>query len=75
MPKYDDKSALLRHSSLFQQNTVKFGTDFTRARKKFTQALLARLYVIPSLWQTLGGGEINLDILNVCSAFSNLLKY
>ena len=28
-----------------QQNTVKFGTDFTRARKKFTQALLARSYI------------------------------
>ena len=49
MPRNDNISAKLRHSSLLRQNTVKFGTDFTRARQKFTQALLARLYVFPSL--------------------------
>ena len=53
MPRNDKIGAKLRHSSLLRQNTVKFGTDFTRARKKFTQALLARLYVFPSL-QLLG---------------------
>ena len=49
MPNYDNKSATLRQSSLLRQSTVKFGTDFTQARKFITQALLARLYVFPSL--------------------------
>ena len=38
-----------RHNSLSRQNSVQFGTDFTPTRKKFTLALLARLYVFPSL--------------------------
>ena len=37
-----------------QQNSVKFGAHFTRARKKFTPALLASWNVFPSL----GGGGI-----------------
>ena len=50
MPKKNyNKSAKLQHSSLLRKNTVKFGRDFTRARKQFTQALLARSYVFPSL--------------------------
>ena len=32
-----------------RQNSVQFGKDFTRARKNFTQALLALFYVFPSL--------------------------
>ena len=32
-----------------EKDTVKFSTEFTRARKKFTQALLAGSYVFPSL--------------------------
>ena len=43
------KSAKSRHTSLLQQNSVKFGTHFTRARKKFTPALLASWKVFPSL--------------------------
>ena len=56
MPKNENKSAQLQHSSL-RQNTVKFGTDFTQARKKFTQALLVRLYVFPSMAQRLQAYE------------------
>ena len=43
------KSAKSRHYSLLRQNSVKFGLNFTQDRKHFTQALLARLYVFPSL--------------------------
>ena len=43
------KSANLRHNSLLQQNSIKFGTHFTRARKIFSLALLARWNVFPSL--------------------------
>ena len=32
-----------------RQNSVKFGTDFTRARTIFTQAFIVCLYVFPSL--------------------------
>ena len=39
----------MRHNSFLRPNSVKFGTDFNRAKKKFTQALLARLYVFPPL--------------------------
>ena len=44
------KSAKLRHNSLLQQNSVKFGTNFTRARKKYTPALLVRWNISPSLF-------------------------
>ena len=30
----------LQHNSLLIQNSIKFGTDFTQLRKKFTQARL-----------------------------------
>ena len=41
----DLQSAESRHNSFLRQNSVKFGTDFTLARKKITQALLARSYI------------------------------
>ena len=37
------KSAKLQLNSLSQQNIVKFYRDFSQARTKFTQTLLARL--------------------------------
>ena len=43
------KSAKLQHYSLSRQNSIRFYTDFTWARKKFTQTLFARLYVFASL--------------------------
>ena len=41
----------MRHNSILQQTkkSVKFGTHFTRDRKKFTPALLARWNLFPSL--------------------------
>ena len=42
---YSPKSAKSQQTSLSQQNSVKFGTDFTQVSCNFTQALLARLYV------------------------------
>ena len=44
-----NKSTKLRHSSLLQQTTVKLDTDFTRAREKIRQEILAHSYVFPSL--------------------------
>ena len=46
------KSAKSRHDSLSWQNSVKSYTDFTQARKKFTQTLFAWLYVFASLFYT-----------------------
>ena len=43
------KSAKSRHNSFLQQNSVKFGTNFTRGRKKFTPVLLARWNIFLSL--------------------------
>ena len=51
--KNDNKSVKLQHLLPLQQNTVKFGTDLTRARIFFTQALLACLYVFFHLCPTL----------------------
>ena len=45
LKKLPPKSAKLRHNSLLRQNSIKFGSNFTRDRKHFTQALLPRLYV------------------------------
>ena len=49
MTKNDNRRTKLQHSSHLKKNTVKFGTHFTQAKKKFTQALLACSYVFPSL--------------------------
>ena len=43
------QSAKSRHISFLEQNSVKFGTDLTQARKKFTQVLLTSSNVFQSL--------------------------
>ena len=43
------QSAKLQYNSFCAETVRIFGTDFTRSRKKFTQALLSRSYVFPSL--------------------------
>ena len=45
--KMPPKSAKSWHNSPLRQNSVRFGTNITRARKKFTPALLARWNIFP----------------------------
>ena len=43
------KRVKLQLNSLLQQSSVDFVADFTQTMKKFTQALLERSYIFPSL--------------------------
>ena len=43
------KNAKSHYNLLSGQNRVEFVTDITQTLKKITQALLARLYIFPSL--------------------------
>ena len=47
------KNAKSQHNSLSRQHSIEFVTEFTQTMYKFTQALLASMYVVPSLVQTL----------------------
>ena len=59
-----------------QQNSIKFGTDFTQPRKKFTQALplLARLYVFLSLYYT-SHTHIIMLVLHLITLYSHTQTY
>ena len=46
---YNIKKCKIATLLTFPKTSVKFGTNFTKARKKFTQALLARLNVFASV--------------------------
>ena len=56
------KSAKSQHNSLLQKNSVEFGTNFTRARKKNTPALLARWNIFPSLAHVSRSAQNSLEI-------------
>ena len=49
VPKIKPKRANLRINSLLQQNSVKFGSNFTQDRKHLTWILFSCLYVFASL--------------------------
>ena len=62
------KSAKSRHYSLSQQNSVNLGTDFTKARKKFTQTLFPSSYVFASLYTLYTNILVIIFILDILDA-------